>query len=83
MSATMDKEYAHLGETRGVADHDHDLIHDLSRRLDCLWRYDQYLANAEGLPELQEFWGSVKSQEQANIDRLKSLVTQHVQSHCF
>lgn len=36
MSKALDQEYAHLGETRGMKDHDHDLIHDLSRRLDCL-----------------------------------------------
>jgi hypothetical protein len=83
MSMTIDKQYEHLGQTQGVADHDHDLIHELSRRLDCLWRYDQYIANADGQPELREFWLSVKSQEQTNIDRLKSLITQHVQSHCF
>lgn len=36
MSKALDQEYAHLGETRGTKDHDHDLIHDLSGRLDCL-----------------------------------------------
>ena len=83
MSMTTDKEYEHLGESRGIEDHDHDLIHDLSRRLDCLWRYDQYIANAGGRPDIQEFWRSVKTQEQKNIDQLKKLIRQHVQSNCF
>ncbi len=78
-----DKEYEHIGETRGMDDHDHDLVHDLSRRLDCLWRYDQYIANAEGQPDLQKFWNGAKSQEQQNINELKKLIKQHVQNNCF
>ena len=83
MSTTANKEYAHLGETQGMKDHDHDLIHDLSRRLDCLWRYDQYIANADGQAELQAFWRDAKSQEQTSIDQLKKLIRQHVQGNCF
>jgi len=83
MSTTKENEYVHLGETRGMEDHDHDLIHDLSRRLDCLWRFDQYIANAENLPELQAFWRDVKLQEQKNIAQLKKLIRQHVQNNCF
>ena len=53
---TTEKEYEHIGETRGCADHDHDLVHELSRRLDGVWRYDQYIANADGQADLQKFW---------------------------
>jgi hypothetical protein len=63
--------------------HDHDLIHELSRRLDCLWRYDQYIANAGGRPELQEFWRTSKSQEQKAIQQLKKHIADHVKSNCF
>jgi hypothetical protein len=45
MSTTARKEYVHLGETRGMEDHDHDLIRELSRRLDFVWRYDQYIVH--------------------------------------
>ncbi len=83
MSMTTEKEYAHLGQTRGMEDHDHDLIHDLSRRLDCLWRYDQYIANAAGRAELQEFWRGAKTQEQTNIAQLKELIRERVQSNSF
>jgi hypothetical protein len=47
VSIAAEREIAHLGETCGCADHDHDLIHELSRRLDSLWRYDQYIANCD------------------------------------
>jgi len=83
MSMTMDKQYEHLGESRGIEDHDHDLVHDLSRRLDCLWRYDQYISNANGRDELLEYWRSVKAQEQANISQLKKFIAQHIKSNCF
>jgi len=83
MSMAMEKEYEHLGETRGMEDHDRDLIHDLSRRLDCLWRFDQYISNAGGRPEIQEFWRTSKSQEQKSIGELKKLITQHVKGNCF
>jgi hypothetical protein len=72
------KEVAHLGESRGVEDHDHDMIHDLSRRLDALWRYDQYIANAEGYEIVQAFWKKVKQQEKENIAELKSLLSEHI-----
>jgi hypothetical protein len=83
MSMTTEKEYEHIGETRGCADHDHDLVHELSRRLDCVWRYDQYIANADGRAELQKFWRNVKAQEQENIQQLKKLLAQQFQSNEF
>ena len=83
MNHTTERQYEHLGETRGIEDHDHDLIHELSRRLDCLWRYDQYIANANGREDLEEFWRSTKRQEQSSIQQLKKLITLHIKSNCF
>ena len=83
MSMTTEKEYEHLGETRGMENHDHDLIHELSRRLDSLWRYDQYVANANGRAELVEFWRTTKSQEQKAIQQLKKHIADHVKGTCF
>ena len=83
MTLAAEKELEHIGETGGCADHDHDLIHDLSKRLDALWRYDQYIANAEGKPVLQDMWREFKRQELANIRRLKQLVAEEIQENCF
>lgn len=85
MSLTTELEHEQLVETRGSEDRDltYDLNHDLSRRLDCLWRYDRYIANADRRPELQDFWRDAKSQEQRNIDQLKKLTNQYVQSNGF
>jgi hypothetical protein len=78
-----EKEVEHLGESRGVKDHDHDMIHDLSRRLDALWRYDQYIANAKGYESVQAFWKKVKSQEKENIVELKKLLSEHIRLDDF
>lgn len=83
MAIAAEKEMAHIGETQGAADHDHDMIHELSKRLDALWRYDQYVANAEGKPELQSLWRDFKQQEQRNVDRLKGMISEHCRKGCF
>lgn len=80
---TYQKEVEHLGETQGMKDHDHDMVHDLSRRLDMLWRYDQYMANAQGHDELQAFWKEARRKERENIGELKTLITRHVRDDCF
>ena len=80
MPTTMVRDDRHLGQTRNIEAHDHDLIHDLGRRVGCLWEYDRFIANADGRPELQAFWRDVKSQEQRTIDQLKKLIKQHIQN---
>lgn len=74
---------AHVGETKAIANHDHDLVHELSKRIDGVWRYDQCIANAEGKPELQQLWRDLKQQDQKNTDRLKELIRQEMEAGCF
>jgi hypothetical protein len=83
MSLAAEKELAHIGESQGAEDHDHDMVHELSKRLDALWRYDQYMANAEGISDLQNFWRELKEQEQKNVQRLKELIADHCRNDCF
>jgi hypothetical protein len=83
MRFAAEKEMVHIGETHGAADHDHDMIHELSKRLDSVWRMDQYIANAEGDINLQNFWRDLKRQEQRNVERLKEFVAEHCAKHCF
>lgn len=59
------------------------MIHDLSRRLDALWRYDQYIANAQGYELVQVFWSKVKEQEKENILELKKLLSKHIRMGDF
>lgn len=83
MTTTTEQPVEHLGKSRAVANHDHDMIHELSKRIDAVWRFDQYIANAEEDEELQELWRDLKSQEQKNVKRLKQLVAKHIESDCF
>ena len=83
MRMAAETELAHIGETQGAANHDHDMIHELSKRLDALWHYDQYIANASDQTELQNFWKDLRSQEKKNIERLKAMIADHVRKDCF
>jgi hypothetical protein len=83
MSLAAGRQMEHMGETCGCADHDHDLIHELSKRLDALWRYDQRIANAGGRADLQNFWRELKGQELDNVKRLKQLLSEEIREHCF
>ena len=83
MNTACEDELEHIGESRGCADHDHDLVHELSKRLDTLWRCDQCIANAEGHSKLLQFWHDVKRQEQDNIVRLKELIADEIRAKCF
>jgi hypothetical protein len=83
MPLAAETELEHIGESGGCADHGHDLIHDLSKRLDALWRYDQYIANAEGKPDLQDLWRDLKQQETENIRRVKQMIAEEVRQNCF
>lgn len=83
MTLAAEKEFQHIGESHGCADHDHDLVHELSRRLDSIWRYDQYIANADFRQQLVDFWEGIKAQEKENIRRLKELIKQEIQNDCF
>lgn len=82
MATAPEKTMEHFGETRGSEDHVNDLIQTLSRCLTGLWRYDQYVSNAEGKPELQKFWQEFKEQEQSSIDRMKRLLAAELQKEC-
>jgi len=83
MPMVAEKETEHIGETQGMENHDHDLVQDLNRRLDALWRYDQYLANADGHPELQRMWRDFKQREQENVNRLKQCIAKEAEDECF
>lgn len=78
-----EQELSHIGATSGCADRDHDLVHELSRCLDGLWRYDQYVANTECRDGLKQFWKEVKSQEEETVKKLKELIANEIRNGCF
>ena len=80
MSMSTDKVSDTAGSGLGIESCEHDLIHELGRRLSCLWGYDQYIANASDWPELQDFWRDVQSQDQRAICQVKELLEQQAAS---
>jgi hypothetical protein len=83
MKSVAERQYEHVGETHGMADHDYDLIHFLNDRLEILWRCDQYIANADGDADLQNFWRDVKKGDTALITRARQMIKSHVNKNCF
>jgi len=83
MALTAEKEMKDIGKSAGCTDHDHDLIHELSKRLDGLWRYDQYISNSKGHPKIESFWRKIKGQEEGNVEMLKELIGDEVKKGCF
>jgi hypothetical protein len=83
MTLAAEREFEHIGETKGCEDHDHDLVHELSKKLDALWRYDQYVANADDRPEVQALWRDLKAQCKKDIQRIKQLIAGEIQKGCF
>ena len=72
-----------IGKTQAIRNHDHDMIHDLSQRLDAVWRYDQFIENADKFPDLKAFWQESKEHELKTIEKLKELIREHVRKDNF
>lgn len=78
-----DTQTQYIGESAAMKDHDHDLVHELSKRLDAYWRYDQCIANASRDGEKQEFWRQLKKQDNENIRKLRQLIKREIENDCF
>jgi hypothetical protein len=48
-----------------------------------VWRYDQYMANADWRKNLKQFWSDMRAQELQNIERLKKLIKEEIEKNCF
>ena len=73
----------HIGETKGMEDHDFDLVSELSHRLESLWRYDQRIANAEKDSDLQKMWRELKQQDLQVVERLRRMIAKEIKEGCF
>ena len=82
MTIAAEKQLEYIGETRGIADHDHDMIHELSKRFDAVWRFDRYIANARDPTDLKGFWNKLRKREQENVSQLKKLIAKHAAGGC-
>lgn len=83
MTLAAQQELEHIGETQGTPNHDHDMLQELNRRLDSIWRYDQYIANAEADESLQALWRRCKEQDLQVVKDLKAKLAEHISKDCF
>ncbi len=80
MTLAAEKKLEHIGETCPVQDSIHDLAQVFTNRTNAVWRYDQYIANADGNRRLQDFWRDMKRQDQQACDRMRELLAEQLQS---
>lgn len=78
MATPNEKSEKHIGQTQAVPNYVHDLVHDLSVRLDGVWRYDQCIANAEsaGRKDEKKLWSDLRRADLKAIERLKTLLSE-------
>lgn len=71
---------AKIGQSRGMSNHSHDLVQELSVRLDSQWRYDQYIQNARdaNMPEAVQIFERLKRETQQAIEDLRG----HIEQMC-
>lgn len=82
MTLAAEARTTRLGESCRRTARDRDLIHDLSRRLEVLWLYDQYIT-CERREGLKQFWIELKTQELANIRTLQDLIAEEFRNGCL
>jgi hypothetical protein len=68
-----------------MEDANHDLIHQLSEKLDSQWRYDDYIKNAAeyGCEDCIELWQALKENEAEQIELLKQELIRHIEGDRF
>ncbi|MHB1034515.1 MAG: hypothetical protein ACYC35_06010 [Pirellulales bacterium] len=72
-----------MPHTAAISDHAYDLIRELHRRLDAVWRYDQCIANADWRCQLTDYWHKVKQQDLENVEHLKHLIASEINQGGF
>lgn len=66
-----------------MTNNDHDLIHQLSEKLDSLWRYDEYIKNAKDCKECKKLWEECRKKDMELIEAIKEEVKRHIKSGMF
>ena len=74
-----------IGESRGMSNHSHDLIHELSIRLDSQWRYDQFIENAQAMNmhDAVRMFERFKREGQQSINELRDHIAMMAREGTF
>lgn len=60
----------------------HDLVHQLSEKLDSYWRYDEYKKNTD-CSTCQALWDKLKDEDGKHIEGLRGEIILHAKEERF
>lgn len=69
-----------------MKDHNHNLVQQISEKLDSLWRYqNNYLKDAEaaGCQTCVDLFKKLHDEDQADVNMLRDEIAKHVQENRF
>lgn len=68
-----------------MKNYNHDLVQQLSEKLDSIWRYNDYIKNAEsdGCNHCVELWKQLKAQDEKLVGMIRDEVKSHVEENKF
>lgn len=61
----------------------HDLIHQLSETLDSIWRYQDYLKNAQGCEQCVKLWERMRAMDEEQAELLAKEIKRHAGEGIF
>lgn len=66
-----------------LENYNHDLIHQLSETLDSLWRYEEYMKNAQQCQHCQEVWRRCRELSEEMVEILTEEIKNHINQGLF
>ena len=66
-----------------LKDHNHDLVKQLSEDSSSLYRYDEYIKNAEGCEHCQALWQKMKEMDEEKVSMLTAEINRHAKEGRF
>lgn len=66
-----------------MKNHNHDLVQQLSENADSIWRYDEYIKNAEGCGFCDSLWAKLKEMDMEAEKMLLEEIKRHVGENRF
>lgn len=66
-----------------MKNHNHDLVQQLSENADSIWRYEEYMKNAEGCQHCTDLWAKLKKIDMEAEMMLLEEIKRHVAQNRF
>lgn len=65
-------------------DHNHDLVHAITKKNDAVWRYQKYyLKTSQGCEHCTSLWNKLIEDDNKHIEMLKEEIERHVKEGRF